>query len=130
MKKSVLVILALVMALTMVIASASTVTAAPPSATLYITITHKEAGNLSFDYGWSGKAGVYSYFIGVYHNSVTPLPHYEWASGGTFTRRTTNQSLSQTLTSITESGNYAINLAVYNRRGDGIGFKSVTFSLP
>ncbi|MCJ7791375.1 MAG: hypothetical protein MUP49_03030 [Dehalococcoidia bacterium] len=124
------IMLALVIALTLGIGSVSTVTSAPPSPTLYITITHKEAGNLSFDYGWSGKAGVYSYFVGVYHNTVNPLPHYQWSSGGTFTRRTTNQSLSQNLTSITEDGNYRINLAVYNRKGDGIGFISVTFSLP
>jgi len=129
-KKSFLVILALVMALMLVIGSVSTVSAAPPSPTLYITITHKEAGNLTFDYGWSGKAGVYSYFIGVYHDSINPLPHYEWASGGTFTRRTASQSLSQNLTSITENGNYRINLAVYNRKGDGIGFISVPFILP
>jgi len=129
MKKTLMVILALVMALTLAIGSVGTVSAAPPL-TMTITVNAHAVGNVSFDYGWAGKAGVFSYNIDVYHASVNPLPHSEWASGATFTRRTTSQSLSQNLTSIVENGNYQVNLALYDRKGDLIDFKSVGFTIP
>ncbi len=124
-----MVILALVMALTLVMGSVSIVNAAKPSRA-FVNITNDAAGNIQFDYGWRNGPKVYSYFIGIYK----PGTGYVWTkeAGGSHTfldQPLGKATISQTVTNITADGSYDINFFIYKESG-GLGEAYGYFSLP
>jgi hypothetical protein len=135
MKKTLLVIMALVMALTLVFGLFSTASAAATPATTpqclsainngaYMILTGKPtAGHLEFDYGWTELNKFASppvgYYLGLYYNTGST---YWWASdqqfdglitNGTITfGKITSLNLIYEQTSTLPSGSYSLNFFV------------------
>jgi hypothetical protein len=115
MKKTLLVVLELVMALILVMGLASIVSAAPQR--LSITNVSLQLGNLQFDYGWD-KHNAYSYHITVYRGTIGGGGGYSYQQTFTLDGRTPSYSDSLTVSSdIIASSNYTIYLYTYDKNG-------------